>query len=156
MAFIRTSVVEKGDLIRVRRKKGYFHFGIAISPDRVIHFTGDNSDSVLNSKGVMVRETDLSTFLRNDKLEVQWPYDSDFARDIVVERAKEFLGMKVVLGGTYNLVTNNCEHFARYCYYDEHQSVQVETVVKVVKGAIEKVEDIIENRKMKKNKKVVN
>ena len=156
MAFIRTSVVEKGDLIRVRRKKGYFHFGIAISSDRVIHFTGDNSDSVLNSKGVMVRETDLSTFLRNDKLEVQWPYDSDFARDIVVERAKEFLGMKVVLGGTYNLVTNNCEHFARYCYYDEHQSVQVETVVKVVKGAIEKVEDIIENRKMKKNKKVVN
>ena len=156
MPFIKTSIVERGDIIRVKRSKGYYHFGIASSNNTVIHFTGDNNDSILDSKGVKVRETSLERFLRKDDLEVMFPYDSDFPRDIVVARARDFIGQEEVLGGKYNLVSNNCEHFARYCYYDEHESVQVETVVKVVKGAIEKVEDIIENRKMKKNKKVVN
>lgn len=153
MGFIKTQIVEKGDIIRVRRRKGYCHFGIASAKDKVIHFTGDNEDSILNSKGVMVRETSLERFLRGDTLEVEFPYDSDFARDIVVARAKEYLGKKIVLGSTYNLVNNNCEHFARYCYYDEHRSKQVETVTNVATKVASQVGRIVTNMKMSKVKK---
>ena len=153
MAFIKTSIIEKGDLIRVKRKrKGYYHFGIASSKDTVIHFTGDNTDSIMNSKGVLVRETSVDSFVRKDELEVEFPYSSDFARDIVLERAKSFLGQKEVLGNTYNVVTNNCEHFARYCYYDEKKSKQVETVKKVAGTVKDVVVDVIEKAKMKKVK----
>ena len=152
MPFIKTSILERGDIIRVKRSKGYYHFGIASSKNTVIHFTGDNTDSVLNSKGVMVRETSLERFLRKDDLEVMFPYDSDFPRDIVVVRARDYLGKKVVLGGTYNLVSNNCEHFARFCYYDEHESKQVEHVTSLANKVIGKVGRIIETHKMSKVK----
>lgn len=157
MPFIKTRIVERGDIIRVKRSKGYYHFGIASSKDTVIHFTGDNNDSILDSKGVKVRETSLERFLRGDILEVMFPYDSDFARDIVVERAKDFLGEEIVLGKTYNVITNNCEHFARYCYYDERSSKQVEKVTSIAKKAIDKVGRMVENFKMDKvsNKKKI-
>lgn len=150
MPFIKTSIVERGDIIRVKRSKGYYHFGIASSNNTVIHFTGDNNDSILDSKGVKVRETSLERFLRKDDLEVMFPYDSDFPRDIVVARARDFVGQEEVLGGKYNLVSNNCEHFARYCYYDEHQSKQVEKITNVAAKAINKVGRIVENFKMDK------
>ena len=157
MPFIKTSIVERGDIIRVRRSKGYYHFGIASSKNTVIHFTGDNNDSILDSKGVKVRETSLERFLRGDTLEVMFPYDSELPRDIVVERAKDFIGESIVLGKTYNVITNNCEHFARFCYYDEHESKQVERVTSVAKKAIDKVGRMVENFKMDKisNKKKV-
>lgn len=155
MAFVKTDLIEKGDLLRVRRAAGYCHFGIASSENTVIHFTDDNSDSILNSKGVMVRETPLERFLRGDQLEVEVPYSSDFPRDIVVLRAKEFLGQKVVLGNTYNLITNNCEHFARYCYSDEHSSKQVEAVSDLAAEIFTSIGAAIASTKMTKvdNKK---
>lgn len=150
MPFIKTSIVERGDIIRVKRSKGYYHFGIASGKGKVIHFTGDNSDSILDSKGVKVRETTLERFLRGDDLEVMFPYDSEYPRDIVVGRARSFLGKKEVLGGPYHVVTNNCEHFARYCYYDEHASKQVENVTSFAKRAFNKVGRIFEELKMDK------
>ena len=32
----------------------------------------------------------------------------------------------------YDLIDNNCEHFARYCYYDKAQSKQVMAAAMVV------------------------
>lgn len=155
MAFVKTTKVEKGDLIRVRRKKGYCHFGIASSDSTVIHFTGDNEDSVLNSKGVLVRETSLERFLRGDTLEVETPYNSEFPRDIVVLRARDYLGKDKVNGKTYNFITNNCEHFARLCYEDSLESKQVEVVADIPKKVIMNIGAVIETagsayRKVKK------
>ena len=42
--FYKVEKPEKGDLIRVRRKSGYFHFGIATGEDSIIHFTDIGCD----------------------------------------------------------------------------------------------------------------
>ena len=57
----------RGDHIRVKRAGGiYFHHGIFISVDEVIHFTGGDDDSILDWSKATVRQTDLKNFLRGE------------------------------------------------------------------------------------------
>src|SRR5574344_1393183 len=128
MSFIKCISPEKGDLVRVKRKQGYYHFGIAIGTDEVIHFSGSTSDSVTDNKDVEIRDTNLDSFLRGDELEVWSPFDSCFSRDEVCERALSYVGEGVFNGKRYSLVDNNCEHFARYIYYGKKSSQQVNKV----------------------------
>ena len=125
MPFIKTRIVERGDIIRVKRSKGYYHFGIAVDENTVIHFTALTDDMTSNKKEMKILETSLERFLRGGQLEVQTPYDSRFTRDEVVEKAKRWVNCSQFRGKYYNLTTNNCEHFARYCYYGSHRSNQV-------------------------------
>lgn len=132
MSFKKSNDVLSGDLLRVKRRKGYFHYGIALDKDHVIHFSGTNDDSISNYKDVKIRKTTLSLFLRGDSLEVNTPFDSPFSREEIVSRAKLYLDQDKFNGSYYNLVTNNCEHFARYAYYGTKSSKQVNTVAGVV------------------------
>ncbi len=132
MRFKKTTIIEKGDLIRVKRKIGYYHYGIATSSNTVIHFSDFDNDSVLDNTKIRIIETSLEDFYRGDKLEINTPYDSPFSRDEVVENAKKFLGDYKFNDKKYNLVTNNCEHFARYVYYGTSKSKQVVNVSAVL------------------------
>lgn len=115
----------KGDLIRVRRKAGYFHFGIALSDKEVIHYSGLLGDDVSNPENIKIRYASIETFVRDDVLEVLSEWLSPFNAEEVVNRAKNYVESAYFRGKTYNFVTNNCEHFARYCYYGEAESRQV-------------------------------
>jgi hypothetical protein len=124
MGFNKVATPLKGDLLRVRRKFGYYHFGIAVNSERVIHFTGTGQDFAMK-KEMKIIETPLSDFVKDGTLQIEQPYSGVFNRDEVVKRAKEFVGSNKFLDKYYNLVTNNCEHFARYCYDGKAQSLQV-------------------------------
>jgi len=130
MSFIKNVVPSKGDLLRVKRKKGYYHYGIALDENTVIHFSGQNDDSITNIKDIKVRKAPLKLFVKDDKLEVNRPYDSPYSNEEVVNRAKCFLDSFEVNDSKYNLVKNNCEHFARYIYYGKSKSCQINSILK--------------------------
>lgn len=115
-----------GDHIRVNRGL-YCHHGIYISDSEVIHFTGNENDSILDWSKPEVISSDLDYFLKGDTLEVK-EYTDDELEDLypvdhIVQYARTCLGDK-----GYNLVFNNCEHFANTCTLGRFRSKQVEKV----------------------------
>lgn len=117
----------KGDIIRVKRKIGYCHYGIYIGHNKVIHFSADKDDSIFDNTNIRICEAELDEgFLRGDTLEVNIPYSSHFYRFVVVKRAKKMLGNHKFRNALYDLLENNCEHFANYCYYGEAISSQAD------------------------------
>ena len=115
----------KGDLIRVKRKLGYYHYGIYIGHNKVIHYSAPEDDSIFDNRNIEIRKGDLqANFLRGDTLEVNIPYSSFYYRFIVCKRAKKLLGVHKFRDVDYDLLKNNCEHFANYCYFGEAVSAQ--------------------------------
>lgn len=119
---------QKGDHIRVQRMNGlYAHHGIYVSDEEVIHFTGKDDDSILDWSKPEVIQTDLAYFLKGGILEVKEYTDEEFADlyspEQIVIYARACLGDK-----GYNLIFNNCEHFANVCTLGRFRSHQVEKV----------------------------
>lgn len=119
----------KGDHIRVMRIGGlYAHHGIYVSDEEVIHFTGKDSDSVLDWSKCEVIKTDLSAFLKGGTLQVKEYSDEEFqdlySPDQIVIYARSCIGDK-----GYHLAFNNCEHFANVCTLGRFRSQQVERVL---------------------------
>ena len=117
---------KRGDHIRVKRMNGlYCHHGIFISADEVIHFTGDDDDSVLDWSKAHVIKTDLKKFLRGGEIEVKEYNDAELADLYPVEGIVSYA--RTCLGDDgYNLIFNNCEHFANACTLGKYRSRQVE------------------------------
>ena len=115
-----------GDHIRVNRGL-YSHHGIYVSDEEVIHFTGNEDDSILDWSKPEVISSDIEYFLKGDTLEVR-EYTDDELEDLypvdhIVQYARACLGDK-----GYNLIFNNCEHFANTCTLGRFRSKQVEDV----------------------------
>ena len=130
---------QRGDIVRVKRNKGYCHFGIACSDKEVIHFTGLSGDDITNPENIKIRKTSLDQFERGDQIEILDNWYSPFASKDVLKRAEAYLESSFFRGKHYNFFTNNCEHFARYCYFGEATSSQVEnglTAAAVLTGAV--------------------
>lgn len=122
----------KGDHIKVNRGL-YTHHGVYISDDEVIHFTGTEDDSILDWSKNEVIKTDVDYFLRGGQLEIK-EYTDDELQDLypvdhIAAYARACLGDK-----GYNLVFNNCEHFANVCTLGRFRSRQVEKVFDVIIG----------------------
>ena len=117
-----------GDHIRVQRAGIYSHHGVYVSDEEVIHFTGQDSDSILDWSKCEVIKTNLDTFLKGGTVEVKI-YNDDELQDLypidgIVNYARACLGDK-----GYNLALNNCEHFANVCTLGRFRSMQVERVL---------------------------
>ena len=125
-----------GDHIRVKRMHGiYTHHGIYVSDNEVIHFTGTDDDSIMDSSKNRVISSDLNFFLKGGDLEVKEYTDEEFqdlyapehqpqlpdAPDPRVAYARSCIG-----DGDYNVIFNNCEHFANVCTLGRFRSHQVE------------------------------
>ena len=113
-----------GDVVKVTHTL-YSHYGIYVEePDgpRVIHYTGENGPQDING---IVRETPISVFLNGEtEYSVCYldpkKYKTIYSGKKTVERAKKKLGKR-----GYNLLLNNCEHFAVWCKTGEKKSSQV-------------------------------
>ena len=99
----------------------------------MVHFTGANGDLAPDEGGIMIRETSLKKFIDGDELESKNTSKSPFNPKEIVKRARSFLGQTTFRGKPYNLVTNNCEHFARYIFEGSAESLQTEVTVDNVK-----------------------
>jgi len=145
-----------GDVIGVDRGL-YEHYGIYCGDLEVIHYT--SLPSLFMAWRLRIYRTGLDHFLKNSptlfvldctdprnpsKSEpiaiepkrvpsmLQWFYEYDLDKSFhlytpeeTVERAESQLGK-----GKYNLLVNNCEHFAIWCKTGLRKSYQVEQVLK--------------------------
>lgn len=117
---------QPGDHIKVRRLGGaYTHHGIYIGNDTVIHFAPPAGSEILDWENARVRSTSLSAFLKAGQVQVkvytEEEKESLYPVDQIIRNARNSLG-----SGNYNLIFNNCEHFANICTLGKYRSPQVE------------------------------
>ncbi|GMU85143.1 MAG: hypothetical protein AMXMBFR48_03850 [Ignavibacteriales bacterium] len=117
----------KADHIRVNRGF-YFHHGIFISFNEVIHFTGQNEDGIFGDSNSVIR-TDLRAFLRDGRCEVRLfnLHEKGYLKPKheIVSFARSMLG-----SGGYDLFDNNCEHFCNLCLFKIPESKQINNIKK--------------------------
>jgi len=122
---IKTKKLLAGDII-VANRILYNHYGIYAGNGKVIHYTSDSCDFGANVK---VRETSLNQFVLGSEYKVlQFEGNTDklrqFSREETVRRARSRKGEC-----SYNLIFNNCEHFAIWCKTGINKSLQAEKTI---------------------------
>lgn len=101
-------------------KINYEHYGIYIGDNKVIHY--NSVDGTM--KNAEISEGDMSKNFPSGKYFVlDFGDNAKFSADDTVKRAKSRLGEN-----NYNLITNNCEHFAVWCKTDNAVSYQIDSL----------------------------
>ena len=109
----------RGDQIYVYRpflnlEGVYEHHGIDCGDGSVIHYRKPSET---------IERTSLGTFSQNQPIYVQ-PYEIRYIPETVIQRAESRLGEC-----RYNLLLNNCEHFATWCVTGVSDSRQIRDFV---------------------------
>ena len=139
-----------GDIIGIKRPLGYEHFAVYAGEGRVIHFAARDGDF----GDASIHEAPLSEFLDGQRdffvldfscahVELDGgtqtlPYDDlprIYSAEETLERARSVLrGNEYGFNKHYDLVSNNCEHFAIWCKTGQIRSYQVGRFLKSVFG----------------------
>ena len=111
-------ILRKGDHIAWHQALGYWHHAIIIDAEpgslNVVHYNGPNiNKGIIMEEWISIDQTQL--LYRIDYKDCNHP-------DVVIQRARSRVGEH-----KYNLLTNNCEHFARWCKTGQHRSIQQES-----------------------------
>lgn len=109
----------RGDHIYVQRR-GYAHHGIDLGDGTVIQYSGEPGKSKIAAS---ICAASMAVFLSGSKLRVR-QYGVRSSADDTVNRAMSKLGET-----GYNLIDNNCEHFATWCATGKSASQQVNGAV---------------------------
>ena len=116
--------LKEGDHIRVKRPT-YFHHGLYVGNNEVIHYTSLQDDGVSSPDEVEVRKTSLSFFAKEEIVEVaSLSLKEKFfkrSKKETVRLATSSLGEK-----NYSFIHNNCEDFANRCAYKKKLTSQTE------------------------------
>ncbi len=118
-----------GSQIRVNRGL-YYHHGIYIDDNNVVHFASLEPGKELDPASASVVCTSLEQFLKGGTLEVRSYNESELkvkrSETEIVNVALSRLGEK-----GYNIINNNCEHFSNDCVFGERKSEQTESVLNI-------------------------
>ena len=133
---ITNTILEAGDIIFVHRsplhiKNLYKHYGIYIGNNKVVHFTALGCSRETNAKLAYIQETSLEQFINGGLYEIERFTFNVFSKTEIVNRAKQSIGKGI---GTYSLIFNNCEHFAKWCATGIAVSSQVNRIVRAILG----------------------
>ena len=156
---VRDCEIKLGDVVGVHRMQGiYDHYGIYTGNGGMIHYADPSGDFGTN---IVIHETTLEKFKESSEYLFVIDFEQFFRKkniklfDILkpgyidianlykllfesnnyrlyspeetVIRAKSRLGEK-----EYNILTNNCEHFAIWCKTGVSESTQVENLLKLL------------------------
>ncbi|KAH9488374.1 hypothetical protein Btru_063315 [Bulinus truncatus] len=119
------SEYKKGDIIAFfRPDKKITHYGIYYGNEIIIHVSGESkSNSEVKLEKLMdVKHGDKSWVANDDE---KWGNPAN--PSVIVQRAFQNEGPF-----QYNLIVNNCEHFATFCRYGEPHSKQTEILEKIL------------------------
>lgn len=112
-----------GDMIRVDTGR-YYHIGIYIGNEQVIHFAGPDPNLLTDPSVAKIRQDSLEHFAMGRSIEVR---EYSFK-----ERLKKKPWKKVIIiakshlgEGGYDIIYNNCEHFANLCVFGVAYSSQI-------------------------------
>jgi hypothetical protein len=110
---IQPSSVTAADHLQVPRQHGLFlHHGIDLGDGSVAHYL-EGREILRSPREEFGRGQPIST--------VTYPEGSTSPTSVTLRRAMGRLGEQ-----RYNLIFNNCEHFAHWCKTGRHRSAQVE------------------------------
>ena len=125
-----------GDQIRVCRGF-YYHYGIYAADDCVIHFAPAGNSDRIDPENARIITTSLEEFLKSGVLEVR-QYNSE--ENKIKRKPQEIVNCALShLGeGGYDLINNNCEHFANLCVFGSKSSAQVDRVLHMFFGGLKK------------------
>jgi len=114
----------KGDWIVVKLGS-YYHHGLYISDDEIIHYCSSEGFSILR-KDMTIQKTNLEVFSLGKKALVkqieETPYNDV---DVRVSKALSHIGQ-----ANYDFFYNNCEHFINDCFYNQKKSQYIEYLIK--------------------------
>ncbi|MBR2968483.1 MAG: lecithin retinol acyltransferase family protein [Clostridia bacterium] len=113
-----------GDMIRVKAGAVY-HYGIYVTDDEIIQFGLNPSSGQVAAKDLSVCTSSIDGFLLGGFLEVAYPDKKEAKKRLnptkTVELARSRIGQK-----GYDILNNNCEHFAYECFAGTKRSEQAE------------------------------
>ncbi|MCR5113922.1 MAG: lecithin retinol acyltransferase family protein [Acholeplasmatales bacterium] len=124
---------EYGDQIRVSRGL-YYHHGIYKDDETVIQFASPIGSEV-SPETARIIITSLKEFIKDGELEVR-----SFSKE---EKSKKRSPLDIIkfaeskLGddmGGYDIIRNNCEHFANLCIFGESKSDQIDGLMSIFGG----------------------
>ena len=118
--------MKKGDIIyvSVARAAGFGprHYGIYDGLEGVYHFNGESIDHVY------IQYSSMEQFAQGGEVKIDGQYKQSFTPAEIMQRAANEVGSEF---GGYNLIDNNCEHFATWCVTGEKQSMQTDLVEEI-------------------------
>ena len=123
-----------GDMIRVSCGN-FYHYGIFATEEEVIQFGLPPFDGLLNRnfEDVSICVSTIDEFSGGKAVEVAFMEKADKRKRLApkktVRRAREKIGER-----GYDILHNNCEHFARYCYFGEKECEVTDGVVSAWKS----------------------
>ncbi|MCL2044175.1 MAG: lecithin retinol acyltransferase family protein [Treponema sp.] len=108
----------------------YRHYGVYTGNGTVIHYAPLEGNEISFENGI-IHETTLEKFLGDRALKIDKNAEKMFSDEDIVLRARSRLGEK-----EYDLLKNNCEHFARWSVTGNSVSYQVENLPQRLSEAI--------------------
>lgn len=117
----------KGDMIRVKLGSIY-HYGVFVSEEEVVQFgLAPNARPLIKDSEVEVCVSDIDVFLQNGFLEVATLDKKERKKRQAVDKTVQIARSRIGEKG-YNILYNNCEHFAYECVFGEKKCTQADTV----------------------------
>jgi len=113
------------------------HYGVYVGNGKVIHFAALSGQEISFANAI-IHETTLDRFLNGRALRIDGGIETEFPPDAIIARARSRLG-----DGNYCLLTNNCEHFARWVVTGDSVSHQVLNVPQTIVDTIITVENSV-------------
>ena len=113
--------MKKGDiiLVSVARKAGFGprHYGVYDGNGGVYHFSGETINDVY------IQYSPIEEFAQGGHVKIDGQYKKRFTPTDIIERAAHAVGSGFC---GFNLIDNNCEHFATWCVTGKRQSMQTD------------------------------
>lgn len=122
-----------GDMIRVELG-GIYHFGIYVSDDEVIQFgLPPSSRAQMRDDEIEVLASDVDTFLAGGFLEVCLFDRKEKKQNRTPEETVQYARSQIGMRG-YNILYNNCEHFANTCISGKAICDQTERIRQLIRN----------------------
>jgi len=122
--------IEIGDMVRIPMSE-FYHYGICTGEDRIVQFGEPVIGTLKAADEIKVMAVTISEFLKGAFAEVAVFDKKELKRkktvDEIVSKAEESIGK-----GGYDILYNNCEHFANECVFGMHASSHVDDVRKEI------------------------
>lgn len=123
----RVSTPIPGNLIRTKIDS-FFHFGICVDTNTVIHYASENGFSILYYYKMEIVKSDLDSFSKGNIIEVRSFSDSE--KKILLSNVEVCKNAYLKLGNRdYDLLFNNCEHFAYSCCFGVGCSQMIDEII---------------------------
>lgn len=129
-----------GDKIQFEKSRGaYKHLGIADGKGGIYHYaTEPGTGGGLNMKtsGHWRYDDDITTIAKGYPVRINNSEDKNQTKLVsedIIQRCEDYLDEGE---GEYNLVTNNCEHWANHMRYGKQSSAQVKRAEKIGLAAV--------------------